>query len=91
MEEHNNYDDQMTKGASLFDAGRYESAVKYFDATLKMKPDSTDALYNKGTTLLDLCRHDEAPACCKKASKIDLDNSSTNTLMKMLSFQNSIF
>ena len=72
----NSYADQITKGASLYSAGRYENALKYFDSALEIKPDCVEALINKGTTLLSLDKYEDAIKCYKTVLEINPDNTS---------------
>ena len=60
-----------SKGVSLFNLGKYEEAIAYYDKALTVDPNYATALSNKGSALNELGRHEEAIACYDKALAID--------------------
>jgi tetratricopeptide (TPR) repeat protein len=59
------------KGYELFDSGRYEEAIEYFDRALAIEPANTDILINKGYALISLDRYHEAITYLDKALAIE--------------------
>jgi tetratricopeptide (TPR) repeat protein len=51
-------------------AGRYEDAVREYDVVLATAPEETAALYNKGVSLLELGRPDEAEEAWRRVLEI---------------------
>ena len=60
------------KGFAEWSAGDYESALKSLDSALALDPNNAVALLNKGNSLVELERSDEALACYNRALEIDL-------------------
>ena len=50
----------ITKGLPFSGLEKYEEALLCFDKVLGINPDNADALNDKGVTLANLSRHDEA-------------------------------
>ena len=65
---------QLSECDDLFDAEKYEDALKCYDAVLAVDLDNADALQNKAAALLNLGRHEEALKCCDMALAVDPDN-----------------
>jgi tetratricopeptide (TPR) repeat protein len=53
---------------------KYNEALKAFEKTIKLKPNSTDAWYSKGIALVKLGKYNEALKAFKKAIKLKHDN-----------------
>ena len=52
---------------------RFEESIKYFNESLKFKPDFCEAIVNKASSLEKLERYNEALECYKDAIKIKPD------------------
>ena len=59
------------KGNALRNLGRYEEAIRAFDASIGFDSRSPTAWYNMGVVLIDLEKHDEAIECFCKATGLD--------------------
>src|SRR5919106_6999875 len=68
----------IAKGDSLFNQGKYEEAITYFDKILALDPNDTDILYYKGISLESLGKHSEAITYFNKV--LSLDPNDTDTL-----------
>jgi tetratricopeptide (TPR) repeat protein len=68
----------IIKGDSLFNQGKYEEAIAYFDKVLALDPNDRDMLYYKGISLEGLGKHEEAIAYFDKV--LALDQNDTDTL-----------
>ena len=66
-----NIDAIYTKGEELYDQGKYEEAIKWFDKALVVDPKYVDALNNKGAALDDLDKYEEAITWYDKALAVD--------------------
>ena len=66
-----NLQEHMDKGDSLFDQGRYEEAITYYDEALFIDPNDVSALNNKGFALDNLGRHEEAISYYDKVLEIN--------------------
>ncbi len=67
--------DELTdKGIEEFAAGRYESALSYFEEALKVDPRHFYAINNKGMVLYSLRKYSEAIECYNRALEIKPDN-----------------
>ena len=51
---------KVAEGLKAYDEGRYEDALRDFEAAQKQLPDSAALQYDKGNALYRLQRHDEA-------------------------------
>ena len=71
-------DDEMNKALSLMKEAKYDEAITYLDKVLATKPNSTDALYNKGAALGYLGKNEEAITYYDKALAIEPNH--TNAL-----------
>jgi tetratricopeptide (TPR) repeat protein len=68
----------IIKGDSLFNQGKYEEAITYFDKVLALDPNDRDMLYYKGISLEGLGKHEEAITYFDKV--LALDQNDTDTL-----------
>ena len=59
------------KGFALINLERYEEALVCFDEVIRINPENSDGWYNKGKTLAELGRDDEAKQCFRKATDLD--------------------
>jgi tetratricopeptide (TPR) repeat protein len=48
------------KGVNLYNIGKYQEYIEYYDKALALDPNFVSALYNKGNALNDLERYQEA-------------------------------
>lgn len=55
-------------GNRLFNSGKYEQALTYYNEIIRINPGSAAAWYNKGSALSNLGRYEEADACLKEAT-----------------------
>ena len=62
------------KGDSLFNQGRYDEAITYFDKVLALDANDTDTLYYKGISLESQGKHDEAITYFDKVLALDANN-----------------
>ena len=69
----------IVKGDSLFNQGKYEEAITYFDKVLALDANDTDTLYYKGISLESLGKHDEAITYFDKVLSLDPNNADTLT------------
>jgi hypothetical protein len=65
------YEMYVVPGNALAHAGKYEAAIKEYDAALKLKPDSAEALYLRGVAKLKLGDAVGAEADLAAAAAID--------------------
>jgi len=63
-----NYTD---KGDELFDEGKYEQAIAYYDKALAADPNDYEALYNKGVAFANLGKYEEAITYFDKALAVE--------------------
>ena len=63
----------VNKGVTIFEQGRYEESLKYFDEALLIEPDRVGALVNKANALQELKRTNEAYDLFKKAHQLSND------------------
>src|SRR5436853_129877 len=63
--------DQLNKGISLDDLGRYSEAIECYDKCLEIDKNHKEAWNNKGNTLNNLGRYSEAIECFDKCLEID--------------------
>ncbi|MEQ8222456.1 MAG: tetratricopeptide repeat protein [Candidatus Eremiobacterota bacterium] len=70
----NNSSNFYHRGKDLYDAKKYEDAIKYFDDSLRANPSNTDALLRKGIALYELKRFSDAMACFDRLVARDPDN-----------------
>ena len=83
------------KGDSLFNQGRYEEAITYFDKVLALDANDTDTLTYKGISLESLGKHDEAITYFDKVLALDANNEialswKEDTLRKMGEYDNTV-
>ena len=50
----------VNEGVALFELGKYEESLPYFDKSLALEPENLRALYSKGFALGKLGRYEEA-------------------------------
>jgi len=62
-------------GNQVFDQGKYEDAIKYYDAALNINASNIEAWFNKGSALYYLGRCKEAVKCYDNVLIIDPNNS----------------
>ena len=63
---------QHAKGNMLFDKlQKYEEALVCFDEVIRFNPKNSGGWYNKGKTLAEIGRDDEAKQCFRKATDLD--------------------
>ena len=67
----------IIKGDSLFNQGKYEEAITYFDKVLALDANDTDTLTYKGISLESLGKHDEAITYFDKVLALDPKNENT--------------
>lgn len=60
-----------TKGFDLYNLGKYEEAISYFDKAIALNPRDALAWVNKGTALGNLGKFQEAVKCYDKALEIN--------------------
>lgn len=58
------------KGVDLYDQGKYEEAIKAYDAAIKLNPNYADAWSNKGITLGELGKTKEASTAFAKTKEL---------------------
>jgi len=63
-----NYTD---KGDELFDQGKYDQAIAYYDKALAADPNDYEALYNKGVSFANLGKYEEAITYFDKALAVE--------------------
>ncbi len=63
----------FSRGVEASDAQKYEEAIKYFEAVLKINPDYAETYNNLGVAYVKLGRHTVAMEAYKKAIRIDPD------------------
>ncbi|HEY9491598.1 MAG TPA: tetratricopeptide repeat protein, partial [Nitrososphaeraceae archaeon] len=85
----------IAKGDSLFNQGKYEEAITYFDKILALDASDTDMLYYKGISLESLGKHEEAITYFDKVLSLDPNNENTiswkqYTLQKMGEYNDRI-
>lgn len=61
----------LTEAANYQQAGRYRNALEVYESVLAADPDNIEALYGRGTALLDLGRADDAERSLRAALAID--------------------
>ena len=59
------------KGLALYNLGKYEEAIEWYDKVLKIDPNDVNALNNKGLALNNLGKYQEAIEWYDKALEID--------------------
>jgi tetratricopeptide (TPR) repeat protein len=59
------------RGAALFNLGKYNESIAYFDKALAINPEDFHALYSKGAALLALGKYNESIAYFDKALAIN--------------------
>ena len=67
----------INKGVDLMSLGKFDEAIEYFNATLKIEPNNTKANYNKGLSLANISKYKEAIVCLDKALDLDVNNIDT--------------
>ena len=83
------------KAVTLYEQGRYEEAIEYYDKALKLSPEDIDIWSNKGNTLYEQGRYEEAIKCYDKALKfspenVDIWNDKGNTLYEQGRYEEAI-
>jgi tetratricopeptide (TPR) repeat protein len=61
----------IEKGIALFELGKYEESLIYFDKAISVQPGDLSALYNKGFALRNLGRYEKAISYFDKAIEIN--------------------
>lgn len=69
--DYDNPDDLFAAGLSSYFIDDYEEAIEYFDSSLKLKPNQSEALYYKACCLGQMGRFKKALKVIEKAIKID--------------------
>ena len=64
----------LLAGMAENDLGRSQDALKHLDETLALHPDDSDALYERGVALYELCRFKEAERTLAKMMKKSPDD-----------------
>lgn len=59
--------------ACVASGGDYEGALEYYDTAIGLDPEFAHAYYEKGFSLLNLERYDEAEECLQKATELNPD------------------
>ena len=59
------------RGIALLGQGRYQEALNAFDAAIRLRPQSAEALIGKAVTLHRLNRHKDALMICEEALQIN--------------------
>ena len=67
-------EDWVKYGNQVFDQGKYEDAIKYYDAALSVNANNVEAWFNKGSALYYLGRNKEAVKCYDNVLIIDPNN-----------------
>ena len=83
------------KGDSLFNQGRYDEAITYFDKVLALDANDTDTLTYKGISLESQGKHDEAITYFDKVLALDANNEialswKEDTLRKMGEYDDTV-
>jgi len=65
---------EADRGYQLYQQGKYEEALKEYQAAILKNPDQAVNFYNLGVVLVDLRRNDEAIEAFKKAIEIQPDH-----------------
>ncbi|MSQ22094.1 MAG: tetratricopeptide repeat protein [Dehalococcoidia bacterium] len=61
-------------GYTLFQAGRYAEALKAYQEAIQLRPDYSEAHYDRGVVLIQLGRHQEALEAFEKAIQLSPDD-----------------
>jgi hypothetical protein len=61
-------------GNQVFDQGKYEDAIKYYDAALNVNSNNIEAWFNRGSALYYLGRYKEAVKCYDNVLILDPNN-----------------
>ena len=64
----------ILNGNELLSQGKYEEAIKMYDARLGINPDDLDAIYNKGVALHHLGKYDEAISSYNEVLALDANH-----------------
>lgn len=56
------------------ECGRYSQAIEHYDKALKLKPEDTEAMINKGVALMKQDKYEEADECYNKVLELDPQN-----------------
>ncbi|NJL43417.1 MAG: tetratricopeptide repeat protein, partial [Pseudanabaena sp. SU_2_4] len=60
----------LNRGDSLYEQGRYQEALVYYDRAIQLKPDYAHAWNKRGNTLNELKRYQEALASFDRALQL---------------------
>ncbi len=69
--DHGDSDELFSAGIFWYNMDDFEEAIKFFDASLKLKPDDTETLYYMSLSLANLDKFKKALKVIDKAIKID--------------------
>jgi tetratricopeptide (TPR) repeat protein len=58
------------KGLALYNLGKHEEAIKWYDKALEIEPNDDKAWYNKGLALDKLTKYEDARKCFDKAQQL---------------------
>lgn len=67
-------EDWVKYGNQVFDQGKYEDAIKYYDAALSVNANNPEAWFNKGSALYYLGKYKEAVKCYDNVLIINPNN-----------------
>src|SRR5688500_6608248 len=70
-EQNDTVDELYNKGNELFNDGKYDEAITYYDKALEIDPNYVKALSNRGSALSTLERYEEAIMSYDKALEIE--------------------
>ncbi len=68
-------EDWVKYGNQVFDQGKYEESIKYYDAALSVNASNIEAWFNKGSALYYLGKYKESIKCYDNVLIIDPNNS----------------
>jgi tetratricopeptide (TPR) repeat protein len=72
-----NNNSSFNQGYALFEEGKYEEALTFYDKALAINPNFTSTLFNKGLALLNLNRSEEAITFFDKVLAQEPENNNT--------------
>jgi tetratricopeptide (TPR) repeat protein len=72
-----NSNSSFNQAYTLFEEGKYEEAITFYDKVLAINPNFTSTLFNKGLALLNLNRSEEAITFFDKVLAQEPENNNT--------------